>query len=529
MKRLEGKKAYLYARVSTTDQKDNGYSLPQQKMFLYDFCERNGIQVLDYYEEDHTSTTFARPKYSDLLKQLKKEKADYILFHKWDRFSREPEGLTEVDKLRLSGIEPNSISEWVDFSDSCYYLYLGIHILQAKVENVKRSERTRNGIIGALKEGRNPNHAPIGYINARDPQNPNKPFMVRCPEKAPLIKKIFEDFATGNHTIEALRRKYSKLGIKRSKSQFSELLSNIKYIGKLIVPAHENYPQEIINGLHEPIVSEALFLKVQRIKNGKITYSINSESKNKNDEALPLRGGILQCAKCGRNLTGSCSKSGSGWGIYYYHCHRNHGCHENLPAIEVNTKLVELLQILKPNKDVIELFKAVLEDEYKTHYIDREKQIRRLNDTRKSIEERLDRLTESYVSNNDIDKPSYVRLKNKYNEELSEIIIQLSETADQSKDINKFVGFGLQLLMSIDDFYVNADVTVKRQIIRSIFAEKLVYENKKYRTPKYNEAVLFIFNNKGRLQRLRNKKGELISKPSYSVARTGLEPVTFGL
>lgn len=327
MKILEGKKAYLYARVSTTDQKDNGYSLPQQKQFLYDFCDRNGIQVLDYYEEDYTSTTFARPKYSDLLKQLKKEKADYILFHKWDRFSREPEGLAEVEKLRKSGIEPNSISEWIDFSDSSYFLYLGIHILQAKVENVKRSERTRNGIIGALKEGRNPNRAPIGYINTRDPQNPNKPFMVRCPEKASLIKKIFEDFATGNHTIEALRRKYSKLGIKRSKSQFSELLSNIKYIGKIIVPAHENYPQEIINGLHEPIVSEALFLKVQRIKNGKISYSINSESKNKNDEALPLRGGILQCAKCGRNLTGSCSKSGSGWGIYYYHCHRNYGRH----------------------------------------------------------------------------------------------------------------------------------------------------------------------------------------------------------
>lgn len=102
-----------------------------------------------------------------------------------------------------------------------------------KVENKKRWERTRNGIIGALKEGRHVNHAPIGYINARDPKNGNKPLIQPCPKKALLIKRIFEEYATGNYSQEAVRKKYYKLGIKRSKSQFSHLLSNILYTGKL--------------------------------------------------------------------------------------------------------------------------------------------------------------------------------------------------------------------------------------------------------------------------------------------------------
>ncbi|MFC4687838.1 recombinase family protein [Epilithonimonas pallida] len=524
MRNLESKKAFLYGRVSTTDQKDNGYSLPQQKKYLLDFCERNKIEVLGYFEEDYTSTTFERPKYKELIIQAKKLKIDYILFHKWDRFSREPEGIPEVEKLLKLGIKPNSISEWIDFNDASYYFYLGIYILQAKVENKKRSERTKDGIIGALREGRFVNMAPIGYINSRDPENPNKPLIKPCPEKAILIKNIFEDFSTGNYSQESLRQKYYKLGIKRGKSQFGELLSNALYAGKIFVPAYKDYPEEIVKGLHEPIVNESLFIKVQMVKNGRIPFKINSSSKSKNDEALPLRGGILKCAKCGGNMTGSPSTNGSGKKVYYYHCQKHKGLNENLPADEVNGKLEELLRSLKPSKGILALFKAILDDKYKLHQVDREKSVKLLNTSKKSIEEKLDKLTEKYVAD-DLDKLSYERLKNKYNGEMEEIVLKLSEAKDQSNDIQKLVDFGLQLLSNIDVFYRNAKTRVKRQIVRSIFAEKLIFENRRYRTPKLNEAVALIFSFNRGFRDVENKKRDFISKVSASVPRTGIEPV----
>ncbi len=286
MKNLQNKRAYLYARVSTTDQKDNGYSLPQQKRYLYDFCERNNIEALECYEEDYTSTTFDRPKYKELIANAKKNKIDYILFHKWDRFSREPQGILEVEKLLKSGIEPNSISEWINYGDSMYYFYLGLYILQAKVENKKRGERTKNGIIGALKEGRHVNRAPIGYLNGKDPKNKNKPLIQPCSQTAPLIRNIFEEYATGNYSQETLRKKYYKLGIKRSKSQFSILLSNILYLGKVVVPEHNKFPMEIREGLHEAIIDETTFLKVQQIKNGKANCRFNIKKNNKHEEEL---------------------------------------------------------------------------------------------------------------------------------------------------------------------------------------------------------------------------------------------------
>lgn len=135
----------------------------------------------------------------------------------------------------------------------------------------------------------------------------------------------------------------------------------------------------------------------------------------------------------------------------------------------------------------------------------------------------MDNLTEKYV-NDDLDRSSYERLKNKYNQESEEIVIQLSETTDQSKDIQKFVDFGVQLLLSLDFFYRNANTDVKRQIIRSIFAEKLVYENKMYRTPKMNDAVSLIFNYNKDFGGLGKKTGGTLISSSRSVPSAGIEP-----
>ncbi len=529
MKKQTIKTAFLYGRVSTSDQKDNGYSLPQQKRYLYEFCERNNIEVLEYFEEDHTSTTFERPKYKEMIRQTKKSKPDYILFHKWDRFSREPEGIPEVEKLLKQNIEPNSISEWINYGEPSYYFYLGIYILQAKVENKRRGERTKNGIIGALNEGRHVNKAPIGYINGKDPCNKNKPLIQPCPDKAPLIREIFEEYATGNCSQESLRKKYYNLGIKRSKSQFSNLLSNIIYIGKIKVPEYNGFPAKIVNALHKPIVDEATFIKVQKVKNSKANCRVNTKKDNLHEEKLPLRGGILVCSKCGSNLTGSPSTGGSGNKTFYYHCNPKKGCGERFSAEIAHAKFEDMIKDLKPTKGVISLFKAILEDEYKTHNKDADKMVNSLKTQKKSIEEMLDKLTERYISDDSIDKASYERLKTRYSGEIADITLQLAEAAIMFKDVEKFIEFGLQLLTSLDMFYKNVPTEIKRKIIRSIFSEKLVFEENEYRTPKFNEAVALIVNRHKGLQEVVNKKGDSFSRISYSVARTGLEPMTFGL
>ena len=520
---MEGKSALLYARVSTDEQREN-YSLSTQKKRLYEFCENHKIKVLEYFEESYTSTTFNRPEINKLFAFIKKNKPDYILFYKWDRFSRELEGITKAEELLSKGIEPNATSEWIDFDNSNYY-YQYFTIIQAKVENRKRRERVYDGIIARLEEGRHYGKVPIGFIIAPDPINPKKTTMAHHPEKSILIRNIFEDFSTGNYTQEDLRLKYKELGIVRSKSQFSVLLSNIRYAGKINIPAYGKNPERVIDGIHEPIVDEALFLKVQQVKFGRQSdkpVKIKSERRNKHDESLPLRGGMLKCPVCGGNLTGSLSKGASGSLIYYYHCQRGNGCKVNFPAELANRKLEELLLNLKPSIGMVELFKAVSQDEYRDYYKNREVEIKRLKNAKKNVEERLESLTEKYVFD-DIDKSSYERLKKKFSTELDEMTLRLSEMSDDREGIQEFIDFGVQLLVSLDVFYKNADVTVKRHILRSIFSEKLVFEDKMYRTPKYNDAVSLIFNSSRHLQKTDNKKEDTISNVSCKVAPPRIE------
>ena len=77
----------------------------------------------------------------------------------------------------------------------------------------------------------------------------------------------------------------------------------------------------MVQGIHEPIISEELFYDVLNVLDGK------KKAKTKyslvNDE-YPMRGHLV-CPRCGKTLTGS-SALGNGGKYFYYHCTK--GCKE---------------------------------------------------------------------------------------------------------------------------------------------------------------------------------------------------------
>ena len=58
MKNLKGKKAILYRRVSTTEQKKTGNSLNSQHNQLIKFCQNKQIHTLKEFEEDYSAKNF---------------------------------------------------------------------------------------------------------------------------------------------------------------------------------------------------------------------------------------------------------------------------------------------------------------------------------------------------------------------------------------------------------------------------------------------------------------------------------------
>ena len=77
-------------RVSTEDQAREGFSLPEQKERLEAFCKFKGYTIVDYYTDAGISakTGNYRPKFEELLQDIRDKKVITIVVLKLDRLTR---------------------------------------------------------------------------------------------------------------------------------------------------------------------------------------------------------------------------------------------------------------------------------------------------------------------------------------------------------------------------------------------------------------------------------------------------------
>jgi len=261
------------------------------------------------FSEDYSAKTFNRPTFNNLLSFLKqnKGKINKLVFLKWDRFSRNSiEALMTIQKLGNLGVVCEAVEQPLDMNIPENKLLQMIYLATPEIENDRRCINTANGIRRALKEGRYCNTAPFGYKYSRD--ETNKPLLVPNGHKAELVKEAFELFCTGLYAKEQIRKKLAHKGMTLSRSGFATVFDNLLYTGKIVVPAHKEEPEQIVEGVHQAIVSEALFQKAQ-VLSSKVK-AIQSKPKTEREELL-LRGSLV-CPDCGGNLTGSASRSGIG-------------------------------------------------------------------------------------------------------------------------------------------------------------------------------------------------------------------------
>ena len=141
---------------------------------------------------------------------------------------------------------------------------LSIYCGVAHTEDEKISKRTKDGIHGSQLKGKCTNKAPRGYKNCR--VSKHETYVVIDNEIAPLITKVFNEVAKGIETPCSIRR---RLCPNIAESSFLDMLRNPFYIGKIKVPAYRDDPEQIVDGLHEAIVTEEVFYRVQDVLDGK--------------------------------------------------------------------------------------------------------------------------------------------------------------------------------------------------------------------------------------------------------------------
>ena len=509
----------LYCRVSSDEQAD-GTSLDFQEKTLRSYCERMNYEVIHCCREDFSAKhhDFRRPQMQWLRDYCRKHKreVDMILFLRWDRFSRNTEFAHVFKRVFMDemGIKFNAVENPIDFEatewSTLFNLYAGI----AQTENNKISRRTRDGIRETLLKGKCANKAPRGYKNVRTSKHDTRVEIDH--DVAPLIRKIFIEVAKGLETPNYIRRKWAK---HISESSYFAMLRNPFYMGKIRVPASGDEKEMLVSGVHEPMISEDIYNKVQDILDGKKRKS--PKLSKPQDPMLFLRK-FLICPICGHCLTGATSSGNGGKYTYYFCC--NDSKHIRVRAEVVNDAFIHYLSVLKPYKAVLDLYNEILKD---IRMGDRKAQIRHteaLKEELNAIVKRMDSVQDKYIDG-DIDKATYNRLVERYSHEAESVKqrIELAENKNSAK-VEPKMGYAISLIDNIDRFILDAPVSLKIKLLGSMFPEKIEFDGKKYRTKNYNKVLDFIYQQTNELRCGNKENGESFSTLSVSVPRPGIEP-----
>ena len=289
---------FIYVRKSTDESDRQVLSIQAQLFELHEFAKRGGLTVLKVFEESRTAKSPGRPQFNLMLAEIERGKAQGILAWHPDRLARNSvDGGRVVYLVDIGKIQDLRFPTF-HFEPTAHGKFmLNIAFCQSKYYVDNLSENIRRGLRQKLRNGVWPNRPPVGYLNDRNTRS-----IVVDPKKAPLVRKAFELYATGQYPFHEVRRRINGLGLLSctdkimSTSNFQHTLKNPFYCGLM------SFNGELYEGKHDPIISKRLFDEAQAV--------MERKSKPKTPTLKPyVYRGVFTCGECGCFITTETQKS----------------------------------------------------------------------------------------------------------------------------------------------------------------------------------------------------------------------------
>jgi site-specific DNA recombinase len=487
----------IYSRCSTEEQKKSGFSHEyqisgiQECMKAYTDCDHIGT-----YSDTITGTTFERPELNALLKFCKSNPGtvSLVLVQKWDRFGRNTEEcLRWVRLFREIGVEVNSPFEQIDFSSTDYGLILSLRFAMAEAESNKISERTRDGLNQANREGYFTGTAPFGYKRIESPSRTSsgkKRKLLVPDENAGYVREMFRRFRDGEDRGELYHEYRAKICL--SKTQFYAVFRNPIYAGFIDVNKYRDFPAERIKGKHEAIIDEDVFESVQElIRKLEATNKGARWTTGEGRDEFYLKGNLI-CDVSGKSMTGSYSKGRSKRYPYYQTVSgKNRQSYPKDTAHHIVDEAIQELAIDFTEEDVLTV-KKMIDDMIKPQT----EILRSLKTKEQTTNSRINRIEEDYLNAN-LQAADYKRLNNKLLTEKARLTREIANLERQIQTVPKVDLNMLRSLCTIPQIYSNGDFSLKRQLLKAIFPEKFSIDPKERRVrTTYINKILYTSDSK---------------------------------
>lgn len=326
----------IYARVSTEEQAEHGYSIDAQLDALRNYCKMYGKIVAQEYVDRGVSgkSTKGRYELQKLLRDAKNGKFEEVVVWKISRLARKTIDLLQiVDELSKHKIAFRSFSE--NFETETPMGKFALQMMGA-VGELERNTIVDNVKMGMKQRARTGNWnggRVLGYKSISSEKEGKSTQLAIVEKEAVIVRKIFNMYSKGKG-LRAIANKINHEGYKTKKGNafstatIKEIILNPVYIGKIRFNRYEDWNESrrrgkseniiLVDGKHEPIITKELWNKVQSLQKMKAKKSI------KNYEGNFLLTGLLKCPKCGSAMVSSRTintlKDGTKKVLRYYSC-----------------------------------------------------------------------------------------------------------------------------------------------------------------------------------------------------------------
>lgn len=125
-----------------------------------------------------------------------------------------------------------------------------------------------------------------------------------------------------------------------------------------------------------------------------------------------------------------------------------------------------------------------------------------------------------------LDPTDFKAIKSRYEVTVYELEKRLRNISQEGNELDDYIRYGRMFFRSMDRFYQEGMLSVKQQLVGSMFPEKLIFENKTYRTIKENPLIPLICRPDKGFRGSKNKKTGKIAGLSNKAPPVGLEPTT---
>ena len=301
--------------MSTTEQAQEGFSLPAQLERLRAYCASQDWEVTDIYtDEGESAKSTDRPELQRLLGDIKMRKIGIVLVYRLDRLTRSVLDLYELLQVfDKHDVGFKSATEVFDTTTAMGRLFITIVAALAQWERENLGERVKFGNRQKALSGQAVTPKSLfGYgVN-------NGKFVINENE-AEIIREIFQRYLSG----EGMHRLFKwlndpdcpRLGRKKnpwSANALYHVLMNPFYAGYIRYDIRSKTDTLVIKGEHEPIISNDTFKLAQEIRTQRAT------TRRGGSGHFPLVG-LLRC-HCGAAMIGHQTNPRKDKLYRYYQC-----------------------------------------------------------------------------------------------------------------------------------------------------------------------------------------------------------------